>query len=106
MYTRSTGDLIETVTPHYDRRPVGAVAPGWWRAAGNSGPQKGDARQPAAFGLDRGRRDSRNEVSAAIPSPAGRRRAVRMSAPDLTIERERLIAATGFRLTASLIGWP
>ena len=50
MYTRSTDDLVETVTPHYDRKPVAAVASGWWRVAGNSGPQKGDARQPAAFG--------------------------------------------------------
>jgi hypothetical protein len=39
MYTRSSGDLIETVTPHYDRRPVGAVSPGWWRGLKALGPE-------------------------------------------------------------------
>ena len=48
MYTRSTGDLIETVTPHYDRRPVGAVSQHPVAGGGQLVPRNGDAR-PTSF---------------------------------------------------------
>ena len=91
------------MTPHYDRRPVAAVAPDWWRAAGNS--CSGTAtpvNQLSVLTLAAETQPERGFCGDSI-KPAGGRRAVRMSVPDLTIKRERLIAATSFRLTADTV---